>query len=79
MKFKYRIDDSCSNNEAEYEALIVGLEILLNFGVKKVEVRGDSKLVIKQIMKEYICIQENLIMYIVISNRLINCSDFVDI
>lgn len=32
--FKYIIDDSCSNNEAEYEALIDGLEILLYLGGK---------------------------------------------
>jgi ribonuclease HI len=28
MKFKYKINGTCSNNEAEYEALIVGLEIV---------------------------------------------------
>lgn len=33
-KFKYRIDETCSNNEAKYEALIAGLEILLDFGGK---------------------------------------------
>lgn len=31
-KFKYRIDDTCLNNEAEYEALVAGLEILLDLG-----------------------------------------------
>ncbi|XP_050896010.1 uncharacterized protein LOC127102708 [Lathyrus oleraceus] len=31
-KFKYKVESLCSNNEAEYEALIAGLEILLEFG-----------------------------------------------
>jgi len=35
-KFKYKIKGSCSNNEAEYEALIVGLEILLGLGARNV-------------------------------------------
>lgn len=34
-KFNYKIDDSCSNNEAEYKALIAGLEILLDLGEKE--------------------------------------------
>jgi len=50
-KFKFRHDEFCSNNEAEYEALIVGLEILLELGEKHVEIKGDSELVVKQLTK----------------------------
>lgn len=52
-KFKYKVDDSCSDNKAEYEALIAGLEISLDLGPKRVEIRGYSELVAKQITKEY--------------------------
>lgn len=78
-KLNYRIEGTCSNNEAEYEALIAGLEILLKLGARRVKIRGDSELVIKQITKEYRCIKENLIMYFVIANILITVFDFVDI
>lgn len=52
-KFKYRINGSCLNNEAEYEALIAGLGILLELGAKRVKIKGDSELVVTHIMKEY--------------------------
>jgi ribonuclease HI len=37
-----------TNNEAEYNALIVGLEYIVNCGLDDVLVQGDSKLVINQ-------------------------------
>jgi ribonuclease HI len=40
-KLKYKVEDLCSNNEAEYEALIAGLEILLELGETRVEIIGD--------------------------------------
>ncbi|XP_057428486.1 uncharacterized protein LOC130721914 [Lotus japonicus] len=64
-KFMFRIRESCSNNESEYEALVSGLEILLALGAKNVEIKGDSELVVKQLTKEYKCISENLAKYYV--------------
>lgn len=48
-------------------------------GAKRVEIRGNSELVVKQITNEYLCIKENLIMYFIIVNRLIKHFDYVDI
>ncbi|CAN6561920.1 unnamed protein product [Malus baccata var. baccata] len=44
-----------TNNQAEYEALIIGLEILIELGAMKVEVFGDSKLIVNQLNGEYKC------------------------
>jgi len=43
----YKLDFDCSNNEAEYEALIIGLKILKKLNAKTISVYGDSELVIK--------------------------------
>ncbi|XP_050117640.1 uncharacterized protein LOC126595364 [Malus sylvestris] len=44
-----------TNNRAEYEALIIGLEILMNLGATEVEIFGDSELVINQLNGEFKC------------------------
>ena len=41
-KFLFELEKDCSNNEAEYEALIMGLEILIEKGIRNVELIGDS-------------------------------------
>jgi ribonuclease HI len=35
----------------EYEALLCGLQIAIKTGIKRLDVRGDSQLVIDQVMK----------------------------
>jgi ribonuclease HI len=42
-----------TNNVAEYRALLLGLERALERGVRRVEVRADSELLIKQLRSEY--------------------------
>ena len=38
-----------TNNIVEYETCILGLEIALEFGIRQMEVLGDSNLVLRQI------------------------------
>ncbi|KAG5552094.1 hypothetical protein RHGRI_010249 [Rhododendron griersonianum] len=44
----YKLDFPCSNNEAEYEALILSLIAAKERGVKHLRIAGDSKLVVLQ-------------------------------
>ena len=37
----------CTNNIAEYEALILGLNLLKKIGASRIAMQGDSELVIK--------------------------------
>jgi hypothetical protein len=37
----------CTNNHAEYEAIMLGLQILSSMGIKHVEAFGDSLLVVQ--------------------------------
>ena len=60
----YKLAFDCSNNEAEYEALITGLKILKKIDTKRISVYGQSELVIKQVKGEYqekhpwVCLRE---------------------
>jgi ribonuclease HI len=51
MRYAMRLHFSTSNNMAEYEALLCGLKIAIETGIKRLDVRGDSQLVIDQVMK----------------------------
>src|SRR5580700_7160026 len=44
---------TATNNTAEYLALILGLRQAAELGAKKIVIRGDSELVIKQMRGEY--------------------------
>jgi hypothetical protein len=46
MRYTVRLHFTASNNMAEYEALLCGLKIAIEIGVKRLDVRGDSQLVI---------------------------------
>ncbi|XP_021824643.1 uncharacterized protein LOC110765743 [Prunus avium] len=64
-QFAFQLDFRCTNNQAEYEALIIDLEILKEMKATCVLVHGDFQLVINQLTGEYQCTSENLAMYYV--------------
>ncbi|KAJ9542676.1 hypothetical protein OSB04_029182 [Centaurea solstitialis] len=53
MVYSIRCEFKATNNEAEYEALIAGLDIALKLGAKQLHVRSDSLLVINQINGDF--------------------------
>jgi ribonuclease HI len=54
------LEFECTKNQAEYKALLNGLEVLIDLGVRKVEIFGDSKLVVQQINGESQCLDNVL-------------------
>jgi hypothetical protein len=55
MRYVVRRYFPTSNNVAEYEAFINGLRITIELSIRWLDIRGDSQLVIDQVMKESSC------------------------
>jgi ribonuclease HI len=52
MEYLVRLHFPASNNAAEYEAPINSLQITVELGIKRLKIRGDSELVVDQVMKD---------------------------
>jgi ribonuclease HI len=63
MRYAVRLHFPASNNMAEYEALLCGLRIAIETGIKRLDVRGDSQLVIDQVMKNASCHDDKMEAY----------------
>jgi dinuclear metal center YbgI/SA1388 family protein len=48
-----RVIGVCTNNVAEYSALLAGLELAAGLGVEELEILADSELLVKQVRGEY--------------------------
>jgi ribonuclease HI len=55
FEFSIPIQPTVTNNQAEYEALLRGLQYLKEAKAVSVEIYGDSELVIKQLNGQYEC------------------------
>ena len=51
--FSYKLYFDCTNNVAEYEALVLGLKVLKDLQARKVYIYGDSELIINQVKGRY--------------------------
>lgn len=54
-KCAFTLERSYMNNHAEYEALLLGLELLMEMGARVIEIMGDSQLIINQVGGLYRC------------------------
>ena len=54
------LEDVSSNNEADYEALIKGLEWCVANGISRLNVYGDSMLIVKQVQGIWSCKSDKL-------------------
>jgi ribonuclease HI len=55
VRYVLRLHFPASNNVPEYEALVNGLRIAVELRVRRLDARGDSQLVIDQVMKNSHC------------------------
>ncbi len=58
----YFVGESCTNNQAEYAGLILGLQQAISLDIKEIMIEGDSLLVINQMKGEYKCHSEKLVL-----------------
>ncbi|KAM2246584.1 hypothetical protein ACFXTI_007389 [Malus domestica] len=61
----------CSNNVAEYQALIIGLQMAINMEITALEIYGDSKLIINQLLTEYEVRKDDLVPYFWLATQLL--------
>ena len=69
---RHFLGQSSTNNEAEYTALLIGLQCALLMGAQHIVIQGDSELVIKQVKGTYKCKSANLIPYNIAVTKLLN-------
>nr|GEY19321.1 hypothetical protein [Tanacetum cinerariifolium] len=62
---------TASNNKAEYEALVAGLRIATQMGIKNIQVNVDSKLIANQVLGTYVAKEDNMIKYLEIVRGLV--------
>jgi ribonuclease HI len=63
VRYVLRLHFSASNNVAEYEALVNGLRIAVELGVRCLDARGNSQLIIDQVMKNSHCHDQKMEAY----------------
>ena len=72
-----KLNFECTNNMAEYEACISGMQAAIALGVKELEVFGDSALIIYQVKGEWQTKDVKLVPYQKFLGKL--CEEFVNI
>ena len=71
--------EQCSNNVAEYQALILGLEMAIEMKLAELKVLGDSKLMVSQILSLYDVKKLELVPYVRYATKLLGMFYHIDV
>ena len=71
LPYSVVLGELCLNNVAEYQALIIKLQMAIEMGISELEVYGDSQLVINQLLTRYEVKKDNLIPYFQYASHLL--------
>ncbi|MCQ7416414.1 ribonuclease HI family protein, partial [Salmonella enterica] len=77
LPYSFVLGELCSNNVAEYQALIIGLQMALEIGITYIEVYGDSKLVVSQLLLQYEVKHKDLKPYFIYARQLLERFDSI--
>ncbi|KAL0444776.1 UNVERIFIED_CONTAM: hypothetical protein Slati_2200300 [Sesamum latifolium] len=64
MEFAIKFDFKASNNEVEYEALVIGMRMAQDAGALHLLAYSDSQLIVKQVTGEYETKEESTVQYL---------------
>ncbi|KAM1444486.1 hypothetical protein ACFX2I_040629 [Malus domestica] len=73
--FSLKLDFDCTNNQAEYEALVIGLSVLHDLHAARVLVFGDLELVINKLNGTFQCMRCTLAPYHMVASYLVESFD----
>ncbi|CAM8890588.1 unnamed protein product [Rhodiola kirilowii] len=79
LPFSFTLTQLCSNNMAEYQALLLGLQMARQIRIDEMDIYGDSQLVINQVLGEYEVRMDDLIPYHRHATQLLNEFDSISI
>ena len=72
MEYSFRLRFRTFNNEAKYEALLVGLRVVLGMGARDVEIYSDSWLVVNQVQGNFEAWDSQMKAYLQVVKQIIN-------
>ncbi|KAL0433446.1 UNVERIFIED_CONTAM: hypothetical protein Slati_2678900 [Sesamum latifolium] len=64
MKFAVKFEFNASNNEAEYETLVLGIRMTQDASASHLLAYYDSQLIVKQVNREYEAKEESMVQYL---------------
>jgi ribonuclease HI len=76
FKTSAHLEYFCINNQAEYEVILIHLQILSSMGVKYVEAFVDSLLIVQQVANMYQCFNRSLNAYLDKCLKIITLFDY---
>ena len=78
MKYEDQLKFPITNNEAEYETILMGLRIAQTLGAKNALLRSDSQLVIRQVKGDFEAKEIRMQRYLKLTDQLVSKFDWVE-